>query len=137
MYICNVKMKKETEKLFIHYHDYAEEKVINPLLKTGKNTWKQGHSHLELNLPYPSFIHPSIDIWLFLCLGCGNIALVNMRVIYLFKLALSASFLYIKIMCGNSLTRRMKAGVLFFSRVSIGSVGFDSITKDVITLYNL
>ena len=43
-----------------------KKKVINPLMKTEKNTWKQGHSHLETeNLPYP-FIHSSFNRYL----GC-------------------------------------------------------------------
>ena len=63
MHILQCQVKKETEKLFIYYHDYAEEKVINPLMKTEKNTWKQGHSHLEMeNFLIHSFIHPSVDI---------------------------------------------------------------------------
>lgn len=132
-------MKKETEKLIkATYHDYAEEKVINPLMKTEKNTWKQGHSHLETeNLPYP-FIHSSFNRYLgcFYVLDIVNIAAVNMRVHLSFSklMFISFHFFTFKIMCRT--ISSSKAGCLL--RVSIRSVGFDSHNQRCqLQLYNL
>ena len=75
-----------------------KKKVINPLMKTEKNTWKQGHSHLETeNLPYP-FIHSSFNRYLgcFYVLDIVNIAAVNMRVHTSFQINVyQFPFLYI------------------------------------------
>ena len=58
-------VKEETEKLFIHYHDYAEEKSYKSFNEDRKEyleTRTFSFGVWEFSLSIHSFIHPSIDI---------------------------------------------------------------------------